>query len=89
MWNEGKTHRDEAGKVERDCLHASYLSACPNWMTQPLSSDRFISKQKQNTIFTFWFVRDQRHGKDCAGDGYGETGSFICYWIEFNLVQVL
>ena len=40
-------------------------------------------KQKQNTIFTFSFVRDQRHGKDCAGDGYGETGSFICYWVEF------
>ena len=43
MWNEGKTHRDEAGKVERDCLHASYVSACLNWMTQDMGKTVLVT----------------------------------------------
>lgn len=68
MWNEGKTHIDEAGKVERDCLHASYFSACPNWMTQLLSSDRFISTQSRILFLPFGLSEIKDMG-DCAGDG--------------------
>lgn len=78
--------RQEGGKR---LFMPAIWSACPNWMIQPLSSDRFISTQSRILFLPFGLSEIKDMGKTGAGDGYGETGSFICYWIEFNLVQVL
>ena len=88
MWNEGKTTemRQERWK-ETVFMPAIWVLAWTGWLSLCHQTDLYWNKSR--ILFLPFGLSEIKDMGKTADDGYGETGSFICYWGEFNLVQVL